>query len=150
MNVDKDVEPDPECVFCAIVRGRAEASLVYADDIVIAFMDIQPINPGHVLVVPREHAPHLQDLREEHGAQMWRVAHRVARALPRSGLRADGVNLFLADGRAAFQEVLHAHLHVLPRYAGDGFRIEHGARRQVRSELDANAALIGRAIGGPS
>jgi diadenosine tetraphosphate (Ap4A) HIT family hydrolase len=137
---------DGTCVFCAIVAGRAEASLAYADETVIAFMDIQPVNPGHVLVIPRAHAPQLADLDEETGAQMWRVAHRVAAALRRSGLRVEGINFFLADGAVAFQEVFHTHLHVLPRYAGDGFRVATNSQPGERSELDTNAALVGRAL----
>ena len=84
MTIDDD-SPAVDCVFCEIVAGRAEASLVYADDIVIAFMDIQPWNPGHVLVVPRDHSPYLAGLDEENGAQLWRVAHRVAKALRPEG-----------------------------------------------------------------
>lgn len=144
-----DVTPEPagaDCVFCEIVAGRAEASLVYADDTVIAFMDIQPVNPGHVLVIPREHSPHLAELDEEHGAQMWRVGHRVAKALRRSGLRVEGVNFFLADGKVAFQEVFHVHLHVLPRFANDDFRVDAPSVLSERSELDSNAAKIGRAL----
>ncbi|MGE5829140.1 MAG: HIT family protein [Micromonosporaceae bacterium] len=137
-----------ECVFCAIVQGRAEASFVHADDAVVAFMDLNPINPGHLLVVPRSHRPYLNDLDEHVGALMWRVAHRCVRALRRSGLRADGVNLFLADGEPAGQEVFHAHLHVIPRYSGDSLRIETHAQRGERAELDTNAALIGRVLAG--
>ena len=135
-----------DCVFCEIVAGRAEASLVYADDTVIAFMDIRPVNPGHVLVIPRQHSPHLAQLDEDHGALMWRIAHRLAKALRRSGLRVEGVNFFLADGAVAFQEVFHVHLHVVPRYASDGFRLETDSVRSERSELDTNAAKIGRAL----
>jgi histidine triad (HIT) family protein len=145
MTVD-DATVDATCVFCAIVAGRSEASLVYADDTVIAFMDIRPVNPGHVLVIPRDHAPHLADLNEESGSQMWRVAHRIAGALRHSGLRVEGVNLFLADGAVAFQEVFHTHLHVLPRYAGDGFQITTNSLAGERAELDTNAALVGRAL----
>jgi diadenosine tetraphosphate (Ap4A) HIT family hydrolase len=134
------------CVFCSIVAGRAEVSLVHADDAVLAFMDIAPVNPGHILVIPRAHAPHLADLDEDDGARMWRVAHRVAGALRQSGLRAEGVNFFLADGAAAFQEVFHIHLHVFPRYRGDGFRVETAMRKRQRAELDADAALVGRAL----
>jgi diadenosine tetraphosphate (Ap4A) HIT family hydrolase len=134
------------CVFCAIVAGRAEASLVYAGDTVLAFMDIAPVTPGHILVIPREHAAGLAELDEERGAQMWRVAHRVAKALRRSGLRVEGVNFFLADGEAAFQEVFHTHLHVVPRYVGDGFEVHSDGRRRERAELDADAALVGRAL----
>jgi diadenosine tetraphosphate (Ap4A) HIT family hydrolase len=109
-------------------------------------MDIRPITPGHLLVVPRLHAAYLEDLDESTGAAMWRVAHRTARAMRGSGLLVEGVNLFLANGEAAGQEVFHVHLHVLPRYRGDGFRISFDAQHPDRAELDTNAALIGRAL----
>lgn len=130
------------CIFCAIVQGQAEASTVYEDDAVVAFMDLQPVTPGHLLVVPKVHAVGLEDLEETLGTQMWSVAHRLARALRNSGLRCEGVNLFLADGEAAFQEVFHVHLHVFPRFAGDGFRIDAHWKVRERDELDANAAAV--------
>src|SRR5262245_19062492 len=138
--------PDEACVFCAIVAGRAEASLVHADDRVIAFMDIRPANPGHLLVIPREHVADLTDLTEQSGANVWLIGHRIARALRHSGLRVEGVNLWLADGAAAGQEVAHVHLHVVPRYHGDGFRLEIDFQHPTRAELDANAGLVGRAL----
>jgi histidine triad (HIT) family protein len=109
------------CVFCKLLAGEAGASFVYRDETCAAFMDIRPINAGHLLVVPVRHAPHLADLSEEECGRMFRVARRMAAALRESGLRCEGVNLFLADGAAAMQEVFHAHLHVFPRFAGDGF-----------------------------
>ena len=134
------------CVFCEIVAGRAESSLVYEDEHVIAFMDIRPLTPGHLLVVPRSHADYLEDLDEDLGAGLFRAGHRLARALRRSGLPCDGVNLFLADGEAAFQEVFHVHLHILPRTPGDGFRIKAAWRRPGREELDLAAAKVRQGI----
>jgi histidine triad (HIT) family protein len=86
-------------------------------------MDIHPINPGHMLVVPNRHAPSVQDLNEEEAAQIFRVAQRLATALRASGLKCEGVNFFLADGDAAGQEVFHTHLHIFPRHRGDGFSL---------------------------
>ena len=77
-------------------------------------MDLQPITPGHSFVVPRRHAVSLRSLPEAVGVHMWTQAHRLARGLRRSDLRCEGVNMFLADGEAAFQEVFHVHLHVFP------------------------------------
>lgn len=131
-----------ECVFCAIVRGQAEASTVHEDDATVAFMDLRPVTPGHLLVVPKAHAEGLEDLEETLGTRVWTAAHRLARALRGSGLRCEGVNLFLADGRAAFQEVFHVHLHVVPRFAGDGFRIDADWSVRERGELDENAAAV--------
>jgi len=130
------------CVFCAIVAGEAEASVAFADDRVVAFMDLGAVTPGHVLVVPRLHAAGLEDLDEETSMHVWRIGHRIGRALRRSGLRCEGVNVFLADGEAAFQEVFHFHLHVFPRFAGDGFRIGADWATRARHLLDEEARHV--------
>ncbi|MFI6257431.1 HIT family protein [Micromonospora zamorensis] len=134
--------PAEDCIFCAIVRGEVEASLVHQDDEIVAFMDLHPVTPGHLLVVPRLHAVGLEDLPEDVGGRMWTRAHRLAGALRRSTLQCEGVNMFLADGEAAFQEIFHVHLHVFPRFAGDTFRIDADWRRRERVELDAAAAAV--------
>ncbi|UZN03095.1 HIT family protein [Cellulomonas sp. S1-8] len=136
------------CVFCRIVERSLDASIVHESATVVAIMDIDPVTPGHVLVLPREHLPGLADLDDEVASEMLAVARSVAAALRRSPLRCEGVNLFYADGEAAFQEVFHSHLHVFPRYADDGFTI--GARwgsNPARAELDANAAAIRAELG---
>lgn len=112
---------ESSCVFCDILQGQAPASLVYADEWVVAFMDIRPINPGHLLVVPRTHASYLADLDPEIGGHLFQVGMKLAAAVRCSGVRCEGVNLFLADGAPAGQQVLHVHLHVVPRFRGDGF-----------------------------
>ena len=137
------------CVFCEIFAGKLPSSVVFRDRICCAFMDIQPVNPGHVLVIPTRHISCLAELDEESGARMFRMAQRVAEALKRSGLKCEGVNLFLADGEAAGQEVFHVHLHVLPRYAGDGFGLRFGpgyGNRPSRAELDGIAGKIRGAL----
>jgi diadenosine tetraphosphate (Ap4A) HIT family hydrolase len=131
-----------DCVFCQIVRGQLPASYVYADEDVVAFMDLRPMTPGHLLVVPRKHASGLMELDEGDGVRMWFAAHRLARAMRHTKLRCEGVNLFLAEGAAAGQEVFHAHLHVIPRFAGDGVRIEADWRVSERTELDSAAAAV--------
>ncbi|GGM84839.1 HIT family protein [Dactylosporangium sucinum] len=130
-----------DCIFCAIVAGAAEASFVHQDDDVVAFMDLNPVTPGHLLVIPRSHAVGLADLDEFAGAAVWRVAHRLGRVV-----RHEGVNLFLADGAAAGQEVFHVHLHVVPRYEGDGFKLVVQPGRPTRAELDEMAASIRAAL----
>jgi histidine triad (HIT) family protein len=130
---------DSGCIFCEILAGLSPGSFVLRDGSVSAFMDIQPINPGHLLVVPNAHAAHLADLPGPDGMAMFLAAQR------RSGLRCEGVDLILADGAAAGQDVFHAHLHVIPRYAGDGFGFRFGpgyADLPERSELDVAGARI--------
>ncbi len=136
-----------DCVFCGIVDGSAPSSQVVDTGTVLAFMDIDPVTPGHVLVIPKEHLPDLADLTDELAAEMMAVARRVAAALRRTDLRCDGVNLFYADGEAAFQEVFHSHLHVFPRYADDGFVINAGwGANPPRTELDEIAAKLVAAV----
>jgi histidine triad (HIT) family protein len=130
------------CVFCDIVAGRRPASVVHSDETVLAFLDIRPLNTGHLLVIPRGHAPYLADLDPAVGGHMFGVAQRMAAALRRSGLPCQGVNLFLADGEAAFQEVFHVHLHVIPRNLGDGFRIRAKSRHPARAELNSVAGQV--------
>jgi histidine triad (HIT) family protein len=137
------------CVFCDIVAGKAPASIVLKDDLCCALMDIRPVNPGHTLVIPTCHASFLAELDEASGAHMFSIAQRIAQALRRSGLRCEGVNLYLADGAAAGQEVFHVHLHVLPRYTGDGFGLRFGpayGHRPNRAELDDVAGRIRQAL----
>lgn len=139
-----------ECVFCEILAGTKRASVVYRDQQCVAFMDVRPVNPGHVLVIPVQHAPGLAELDPEAGAQMMRVAQRIARALRSSNLRCEGVNLLLADGAAAGQEVFHVHLHVVPRFRGDGFGLRFGpnyGQLAARSELDRIAASLRTLVG---
>ncbi len=145
---------DAECTFCGIVAGEISGSFAYEDDRVVAFLDINPVNPGHLMVIPRTHAPLLADMDEETGAHLFRVAHRLAQSLRDSGLRCEGINLFLADGEAAFQEVPHLHLHVFPRFKGDAFKIDADWDvHPPREELDAAAGAIRDAyesrFGGP-
>lgn len=136
---------DPACTFCQIVAGNAEASLVHKDDLTTAFMDIQPLIRGHLLIIPNAHFPNLSALDCRFAGRMFEVACQLAQAIRASGLPCEGVNLFLADGSAAGQTVFHCHLHLIPRFAGDGFRIhfppDYGARPE-REELDHLAALV--------
>jgi diadenosine tetraphosphate (Ap4A) HIT family hydrolase len=137
-----DNEPE-SCIFCEIVAGRSPASVFHEDDWTLGFMTIAPVNPGHALIIPKRHAVGLGDLDPEDGRRVWDVAHRTAAAIRSSGVQCEGVNLFLADGRAAFQEVFHVHMHVVPRFVGDPFRIDLGlGSPPSRDQLDHTANLI--------
>jgi histidine triad (HIT) family protein len=139
------------CIFCDILGGNAPANFVYSDELCVAFMDIRPVNPGHVLVVPRKHAVLLPELDEASVRQIFWVAQQVDAALRKTGLKCEAVNLFLADGRAAGQEVMHVHLHVMPRFLGDGHHLRFSPSyfsRTPSSELEENAELIRKHLGG--
>ena len=137
------------CVFCEILAGRLPSSIVVAEETCTAFMDIQPVNPGHVLVIPNRHAASLEEMNESAGECLFRTGQRIASALRKSGVRCDGVNFWLADGEAAGQEVFHVHLHVFPRYRGDGFKLSFSPsyhQRPERSVLEEVASRIRSAI----
>lgn len=133
-----------ECVFCSIIRGEAEASFVHSDDTVVAFMDIQPITQGHMLVAPREHYVLMKDVPEQIVMRAFHVARNLA-ATSEHVLAAGGVNLFVADGEVAFQDVPHFHIHVIPRYAQDGFGLTFPQSYESppsRAQLHAIAAAL--------
>lgn len=138
-----------DCIFCRIVAGEAEASVVWRDELCTAFLDIQPVNDGHALVVPNGHAAHLADISDDDAAHLMRVAHRLAAAMRASGLQCEGVNVLLADGQAAMQEVMHVHLHVFPRFDGDGFGLRFGPQYLAlpsREDLDTVAQRLRAAL----
>lgn len=142
-----------DCVFCRILAGQLPASFVHRDEHSVAFMDIRPVNPGHLLVIPIDHRAHLADIDADTAGHLMRVGHRLAAAVRSSGVRCEGVNLFLADGKAAMQEVFHVHLHVIPRFAGDGFGLRFGPGYDTpppRFELDRIASAVREALGAES
>ena len=138
-----------ECIFCAILAGRKPGSFVHREEGVAALLDIRPVNPGHTLVLPTAHAGSLADLPPGTASRMFLVARRVAAALRGGGVRCEGVNLLLADGACAGQEVFHVHLHVLPRFPGDGFGFRfpagHGSI-PAREDLDRIAGTMAGAF----
>ena len=123
------------CLFCRIVNGEVPSVKVYEDDLVLAFLDLFPINFGHVLVIPKEHHTSAATIPEATAGRMFYVGARIGAAL-RHGLEADGFNFHLSDGTTAGQVVMHAHLHIVPRWADDNF---HWNWRQLKYESDAAA-----------
>ncbi len=137
-----------DCIFCKIVRGEIPAHKVYEDEHVVAFLDIYPINPGHTLIVPKQHYERLEDVPEEVLAAMMRAAARLAPAILRA-TGAQGYNLVVNVGRVAGQEIMHVHLHVIPRREGDGCKIMHCKRSKPSDEeLARTAEAIRRELGG--
>lgn len=146
------------CIFCEVVAGRAPAAIVWQDETCIAFMDLFPLSAGHVLVVPREHAPLLNQLPDAVRDHLFRVACRVIAAQKAAGLHGDAANLVVNDGRGANQHVPHVHVHLVPRGEGDGIGAVgfRAATRFLnpfgmdirRKKLEALAARIAAAMPG--
>lgn len=109
------VRAEPDCIFCGVVAGEISSTTIAQSERVIAFMDINPVTPGHALAVPRSHATDLFDITTDDLAACVHLAQRIAgRAQDRLG--ADGVNLLNCSGEAAKQTVFHFHIHVIPRF----------------------------------
>ena len=139
------------CTFCDLIAGAAEVSVCYEDAHSIAFLDIQPVNAGHVLVAPREHYESLVDLPYELGLHLYDVAMRLAPVV-RTIAGTDGLNIVVNSGSAAGQDVFHYHVHIIPRHRGDGFDIPlpfPGSAMPDRTQLDATAARINAVLRDP-
>ena len=131
------------CIFCAIVRREAPARIVHEDERTLAFMDLFPLTRGHALVVPKVHSENLLDASPDDVVAVARTAQVVAQAAMRA-FGADGLNLLQTNGAVAMQTVFHLHVHVLPRYADDSFKVSFDRRMGTDEELeDAAAALRG-------
>ncbi|MGV9714041.1 HIT family protein [Gordonia sp. NPDC003424] len=134
------------CIFCDIVAGTAPSRTVFSDDDVVAFLDIRPVTRGHTLIVPRSHSAGLADLDPAVGGALFAAGQRLAAAMKRSTLAADGVNLVVNDGRAAFQTVFHTHLHVVPRHDGDKLSFAKGLVVRRDANPDETADILRAAM----
>jgi histidine triad (HIT) family protein len=138
-----------ECIFCAIVAGGAPGRRVAESDRALAFLDINPVADGHTLVLPKEHVGDIWGLADDVGADVWKLTMRVARRI-REVLEPDGLTLFQANGRAGWQEVFHFHMHVVPRWTGDGLVRPRPKGPGNPRRLDEIAARLSEPAGDPS
>lgn len=129
-----------DCIFCKIIKGEIPCAKVYEDDKIMAFLDIQPVNEGHTLVVPKRHHEDLFDLPEEFLSSGLGAIKKIARAVQKA-VDADGVNIGMNNGRAAGQAVFHAHFHIIPRYNKDELG-EWPRKAYQEGEIGATARRI--------
>src|SRR4030042_3922656 len=108
-----------QCLFCGIVAGKIPAKKVYEDDHVIGFLDINPRNPGHTLVIPKKHFETILDMPEKDAGRLFESVHKVA-AMVKAGTNSQGLSIAQSNGQAAGQVVRHVHVHVIPRFANQG------------------------------
>ena len=134
-----------DCVFCAIVAGKIPSIKVYEDEHVFAFMDIAPANPGHTLVIPKQHYRNIFDMPTEIGSKIMQTAIPIANAI-RTALKPDGLNLFQSNEAAGFQTVFHFHLHLIPRWEGDPLRLPWRPSEGDMAEIGKVAAKIADAL----
>lgn len=135
---------DPQCAFCQIIAKQSPASRVYEDERVTALIPLNPYTPGHTIVIPNTHAQSILELEDGTMMHMAKVAKDIASAIKKSEFQAGGINLWLSDGEKAGQEVLHVHLHIIPRFEGDRFYVNFHSDHQNsdREKLDLMAQKI--------
>lgn len=130
----------PDCIFCKIIAGDIPCFKLYEDEDTLAFMDINPANEGHALVIPREHADDVHSVSDGAIAATVITAKKVASAVEKT-LAPDGLNLLQCNGPAAGQTVFHYHMHVLPRRDGDDLKLNWGLNP---GDMDALGQLAER------
>ena len=136
-----------DCIFCRIAAGESPAQIVYEDDTVFAIMDIFPWAEGHTLVIPRTHAPTIWDISQDDAAAVIRAAHKLAPGL-RDAVGAEGMNLLQSNGRAAWQQVDHFHLHLIPRWEGDPLVQPVSPAAGDMEAIEGTAGKIKKALSG--
>lgn len=112
------------CIFCKIVRGELPSFKVYEDDNVLAFLDIRPVNRGHTLVVPKRHSRNVFDVPPEDWAAITNAVRALSPVIEKA-VSADGININMNNREHAGQVVDHVHVHIIPRFKGDGFKLWH-------------------------
>ena len=123
-----------DCIFCKIVKGEIPAAKVYEGSKFIAFLDISPANKGHALIIPKKHYENLEEMPDEDGKEFGELQIKIAKAVMKA-TNAEGFNLLLNNGKAAGQEVMHAHMHLQPRFRNDGFHYKWTHKKYEENEM---------------
>jgi len=136
---------DQSCEFCRLARREEDASIVFEDDRTMAFLDIRPVNDGHTLVIPKTHFENIYEIPDDEIAHLYKVVKKVASAVKRS-VKPDGISITQHNERAALQRVFHLHVHIIPRYEGQGFPRPDELSLAEREELEDTATKIRKFI----
>lgn len=126
---------EKDCLFCKIIRDEIPSAKVYEDEHSLAFLDINPVNPGHTLLVPKQHFANLYETSDETLRELMPVIKKLAIAVKKA-VSADGINIGMNNDSAAGQLIFHAHIHIIPRHLEDGFKHWHSKRPYKDGEIN--------------
>jgi histidine triad (HIT) family protein len=129
------MQKKPECIFCRIVKGEIPSAMIFEDDRVISFLDIAPANKGHALIVTKKHHETLLEIPDEDLNDLMIIARKIARAMS-SALGCEGFNILMNNKKAAGQLVSHAHVHIIPRFKGDGIDFNWQPQKYKNGEIE--------------
>ncbi|UZE93762.1 MAG: HIT family protein [Candidatus Pacearchaeota archaeon] len=130
----------PDCIFCKIATGEIPSYKIYEDDDFFAFLDIQPVNPGHALVIPKKHYENLLDIPQNILCEMMGVVQKLSKTITEV-LNAPGFNIGINNKKIAGQSFFHLHVHIMPRFEGDGYKLWPG-KVKSKEELQKIADKI--------
>ncbi|MFH0856297.1 MAG: HIT family protein [bacterium] len=130
-----------DCIFCKIIRGDVPSYKVYEDDFIYAFLDIIPINKGHILVVPKEHHENILDTPEELLCKIIKVVKNIA-PIALKAVGSEGFNLGVNNGTIAGQIVSHLHFHIVPRFLYDGHQLFQGGAYEAGEAEDIQEKIV--------
>lgn len=134
-----------DCVFCKILTGEVPSSQVFENEKVLAFLDINPVNPGHTLVIPKKHYENIEEIPEDILCEMIKAVKNIGRAL-KENIKVEGYNIGLNNGSIAGQIVPHVHFHVMPRKAGDGLKLWPQRKYRDEKEMEKIAEVLAEAL----
>ncbi len=135
------------CVFCRIIEGLEKAEILYENEHVISILDVNPVNYGHSLVIPKQHYEDFLSLPEEEYSSLLKAVKKVAEAIITAiDPKPEGFNILSNNGFVAGQRIFHVHFHIIPRYAGDGLKFRPVMRRYAKGEIEKYADLIRQKI----
>jgi len=114
-----------DCLFCKIINGEVPSEKIYEDEHSFAFLDINPVNPGHTLLAPKEHSRNILDISEKSLGNITPLLKKISNAV-KEGVGADGINIHINNEPLAGQVIFHTHIHIIPRFEKDGYKLWHG------------------------
>ena len=129
-----------DCLFCKIVSGEIPATKIYEDENFLAFLDVNPVNQGHSLVIPKKHSRNILDIDDDILKTMMPVVKKLSQKI-KTSLNADGINIIINNEPAAGQVIFHTHVHIIPRFDSDGLKHWSGEKYE-----EGEAEIIARKI----
>ena len=124
-----------DCLFCKIISGEIPSAKIYEDENIFAFLDINPTNIGHTLVIPKKHSKNIFDIEEKDLHSVMTGVQKISHAI-RDAVNADGINVMNNNEPSAGQIIFHTHFHIVPRFSEDGFRHWKGKRKYNDGEME--------------
>lgn len=134
-----------DCIFCKIIKGEIPSSKVYEDDKILAFLDINPANKGHTLIIPKTHYETLNNIPQDILAELIKVVQKISKSVD-AKIKPDGYNLLMSNKPAAEQVIPHAHIHVIPRYENDDFKLIWTHKKYEEGEMDEFKDKISKSL----